>query len=262
MGRTICAAVAASPTLELVAAIDPSHAGTPVSALVPGVEGDVVVAADCAALASASAEVAVDFTHRDVAMIGLRACAADRIHVVSGTTGLAEPELTELASRFGAASTANCIWAPNFAIGAVLMLWLAELAAPFVEGIEVIEAHHEGKRDAPSGTALATLQRCATARAVAGVPAFEGDSTVTEVLAGARGGVAPGGARVHSVRLPGLVAHEEVLLGAPGQLLTIRHDAFDRTAFVPGVLAAIAAVPRLAGLTIGLDAVLGIGPPR
>jgi 4-hydroxy-tetrahydrodipicolinate reductase len=142
--------------------------------------------------------------------------------------------------------------APNFAIGAVLMMRFAELAAPYFETAEVIELHHDEKLDAPSGTAMLTLERMAAASSD-----WAPDPTTKTVVEGARGGAGPAGIRVHSVRLRGLVAHQEVLLGTTGQSLSIRHDSYDRTSFMPGVLLAVRAVGERPGLTVGLDTLLG-----
>jgi 4-hydroxy-tetrahydrodipicolinate reductase len=159
--------------------------------------------------------------------------------------------LAEIKARFEA-GLANCVVAPNFAIGAVLMMRFAELAAPFFETVEIIELHHDGKVDAPSGTAVLTAQRISEALK---------DQTGATVTAGgtqaARGTEAAPGVRVHSVRLRGLVAHQEVLFGTTGQTLTIRHDSMDRSSFMPGVLLAVKQVPQRRGLTVGLDALLG-----
>jgi len=164
--------------------------------------------------------------------------------------------LTELAAAFDA-SAANCVVAANFAIGAVLMMRLAELAAPFVDGVEIVELHHDAKSDAPSGTALTTAQRLAAARSGSGAAPWPEDRTTAAVVPGARGAVGPGGIHIHSVRLPGLVAHQEVILGAPGQSLSLRHDAYNRSSFMPGVLLAVKEVAGRPGMTTGLDALLG-----
>ena len=148
--------------------------------------------------------------------------------------------------------------AANFAIGAVLLMRCCELVAPFMESVEVIELHHEHKRDAPSGTALHTAELIAGARRAADAGPLPPDPTTELVLEGARGGEGAGGVRVHSVRLPGLVAHEEVIFGALGQSLTLRHDAYDRRSFMPGVLLAVRRVPERPGLTVGLGALLGV----
>jgi 4-hydroxy-tetrahydrodipicolinate reductase len=169
-----------------------------------------------------------------------------------GTTGFTEDDLIEFAAMFSV-HTANAVVAPNFAIGAVLMMRFAELAAPHFETAEIIEWHHDAKADAPSGTAMLTAERLAKAS-----KHWADDPTTHAVLAGARGGVGPAGIRVHAVRMRGMVAHQEVVLGATGQTLTIRHDSYDRTSFMPGVLLAVKEVPRRPGLTVGLDALLGV----
>ena len=250
MGATVCAAVAADPELELVAAVDPQKAGQDLRAAI-GVEvPDVQVAPDATALADADAQVAVDFTHIDAARSNLRWCAEHGVHAVVGTSGFGDADYAELTTSF---TKSNCIVAPNFAVGAVLMMRFAELAAPWFETAEIIELHHDQKIDAPSGTAMTTARRMADASAEWGA-----DPTTKLVVEGARGGTGPAGIRVHSVRLLGLVAHQEVLLGTAGQSLSIRHDTYDRTSFMPGVLLAVKAVADHPGLTVGLDRVLGV----
>jgi 4-hydroxy-tetrahydrodipicolinate reductase len=249
MGRTVCQAVAGEPDLALVAAVDPHLAGAAVRD-VTGADCDVDLTADVASLGDAGAEVAVDFTVADAARANAAWCAAQGVHAVVGTTGLDDDDLAAFEAAF---TTSNCIVAPNFTIGAVLMMAFAAQAAPFFETAEVIELHHDGKIDAPSGTAMTTIQRMAAAS-----PDWAPDPTEREVVAGARGGKGPGGIPVHSVRLRGLFAHQEVILGTAGQSLTIRHDSFDRTAYMPGVLLAVREVARRPGLTVGLEPLLGL----
>jgi 4-hydroxy-tetrahydrodipicolinate reductase len=257
MGATVCEAVAAEPDLELVAAVDPGAVGRPLGELSTGARRDAVVVASLAEIAPAEPEVVVDFTRADVAAHALRWCAEHGVHAVSGTTGLDSAAVERLRVLFDRPDGPNCILAANFAISAVLLMRLAEIAAVHLESVEIVELHHDAKRDAPSGTALETARRIAAAREKAGLgPPV--DPTTDEVLPGARGGVAAGGIHVHSVRLRGLVAHEEVVLGGPGQSLTIRQDSYDRTSFMPGVLVALRRVAELPGLTLGLDAVLGL----
>jgi 4-hydroxy-tetrahydrodipicolinate reductase len=252
MGSTVCAAVAADPELELVAAVDPYHAGIDLQQL--GVEGTgLEVSRSPAALTDNGAEVAVDFTVVDAARDNLEWCADHGVHAVVGTTGFTDDDIATFRQRFDAGD-ANAVIAPNFAIGAVLMMRFAELAAPYFETAEVIELHHDEKVDAPSGTAMLTAQRMADASGE-----WADDPTKRTVVDGARGGEGPAGIRIHSVRLRGLVAHQEVVLGTTGQSLTIRHDSYERTSFMPGVLLAVRAVRARPGLTIGLDALLDLG---
>ena len=243
MGRTVCAAVGADAELHLVAAVDPTAVGETVF-------GDVTVAGEVAALVDAGVQVAIDFTVADAARHNLPVVAEHGIHAVVGTTGLDATDLEALKAAF---TSSNCLIAANFAIGAVLMMRFAELAAPWFETAEVIELHHDAKRDAPSGTALITIDRMAAAS-----DSWAPDPTQDEKVAGARGGKAAGGIPVHSVRMRGLVAHQEVLLGTDGQTLTIRHDSYDRSSFMPGVLLAVKRIADLPGLTIGLDTVLDL----
>ncbi len=249
MGRTVCEAVCADPALDLVGAVDPHHEGLDLRS-VTGIDCDLHIGMDGGALTDAGATVAVDFTDAAGARENLRWCAENGVHAVVGTTGLTDDDLDELRSSF---TRSNCVVAPNFAIGAVLMMRFAELAAPWFPTAEIVELHHDAKVDAPSGTAMLTAQRMAAASAD-----WADDPTVDHVVEGARGGRGPGGIPVHSLRLRGLVAHQEVLLGATGQSLTIRHDSYDRSSFMPGVILAVKAVADRPGLTVGLDAILGL----
>ncbi|HSL56216.1 MAG TPA: 4-hydroxy-tetrahydrodipicolinate reductase, partial [Acidimicrobiales bacterium] len=205
MGSTVCQAVAADPELELVAACDPHHAGLDLRT-VARVEGtDLQVAPDAEAFLHAGVDVAVDFTHLDAARRNLDLLAEHGIHAVVGTTGFDDADVARWHERF---TRSNCVFAPNFAIGAVLMMRFAELAAPWFETAEVVEYHHDQKVDAPSGTAMLTVERMAAASAE-----WADDPTRTELAAGARGAEGPGGIHVHSLRMRGMVAHQEVLLG-------------------------------------------------
>lgn len=255
MGRQVCQAVADHPELELVAAVDPALAGIDLRQGIGVDAPGVLVGAGPDDLVRAGVEVAVDFTVARAAVGNLAWCADHGIHAVAGTTGIGPDAVDDLRRRFDG-SQGNCLIAANFAIGAVLMQRFAELAAPFMDGVEIIELHHDGKLDAPSGTAVTTAERLAAARTVGGL-SWPPDHTEAAVVPGARGGAGPGGIRVHSVRLPGLVAHQQVIFGAVGQTLTITHDAIDRSSFMPGVLLAIRSVPTLPGLTVGLDELLG-----
>ena len=244
MGATVCEAVAADPDLELVAAVDPHQVG--------GSAGGVVAVADRQALAEADVDVVVDFTIAEAARDNLIWLAEQRIHAVVGTTGFTDDDLGRFQAAFTRAGRA-CIIAPNFAISAVLMMRFAELAAPYFDTAEVIELHHDAKIDAPSGTARLTVEKMAAAS-----DDWAPDPTEHEMLSGVRGAEGPAGIRVHAVRMRGMVAHHEVILGAEGQSLTIRQDSTDRSSFMPGVLAAVKAVPDRSGLIVGLDALLDI----
>lgn len=249
MGTAVCRAVAGADGLDLVAAVDPAGAGWPAG----GSEGSVPISADLGALLEAAAEVAVDFTVPGVAVANALWCADHGIHTVIGTTGIDEEATTQLSDAFPPTGPTGCVVAPNFAIGAVLLMRFAEMAAPWFETAEIIELHHDGKVDAPSGTALSTAARMAAASAD-----WAPDPTRVEVVPGARGGSGPNGIRIHSVRLRGLVAHQEVIFGTTGQTLSLRHDSVDRESFMPGVLAAVRAVGSHPGLTVGLERVLGL----
>ena len=256
MGSTVCRAVADDPELELVAAIDPRLAGIDLNQAA-GVDGsEFQVEADAEALLRAEADVAVDFTQVEAARENLRWCAANGVHCVVGTTGFTGDDVVELEKLFSGRS--HCILSANFAIGAALTMRFAELAAPYVDSAEIVELHHDAKLDAPSGTSLRIAERMSESRRAAGSGAWSADPTKTELVPGSRGAKGPGGVRVHSVRLRGLVAHHEVVLGAAGQSLTIRHDSYDRTSFMPGVLLAVKAVSERPGLTLGIDSLLGL----
>jgi 4-hydroxy-tetrahydrodipicolinate reductase len=244
MGAEVCRAVAGDPELELVAAVDTRF---------PDADAPVGVAAgpNPDLMAEAGVEVAVDFTVASSAFANAQWCASHGVHAVIGTSGLGDDAIAALRASFGAPP--NCLVAPNFAIGAVLMIRLAELAAPFFDTAEIIELHHDGKADAPSGTAVHTADRLAAASAE-----WAPDPTRTFNIPGARGAVGAAGIHIHSVRLRGLVAHQEVLLGTTGQSLSIRHDSYDRTSFMPGVLLAVKRIADHPGLTVGLDTLLGL----
>jgi 4-hydroxy-tetrahydrodipicolinate reductase len=237
MGATVCGAVAEDSELELAGAVDPAHAGESVCGVsitdrMPKVD------------------VVVDFTQAGAARGNILWAAENAVHAVVGTTGLGADDFERFATVF---TDSNCFIAPNFAIGAVLMMRLAELAAPYFETAEIIEFHHDAKRDAPSGTAMLTAERMASAKASWGA-----DPTEQEVVAGSRGGEGPAGIHVHAVRMRGMVAHQEIILGTTGQTLTIRHDTTDRSSFMPGVLLAVKNVMHQQGVTIGLDSLLDL----
>jgi 4-hydroxy-tetrahydrodipicolinate reductase len=233
MGATVCEAITASSDCELVAALDLND--------------------DLSGLVTSGAEVVVDFTTPNSVEANLKFLAANDIHAVVGTTGFDADKLAAVEKQF-AASKANVVIAPNFGLAAVLMMQFAAKAAPHFESVEIIELHHPRKADAPSGTARRTAEMIADARAgMAAMP----DAT-TDLIPGARGAIVSG-VPVHSIRAQGLVAHQEVLFGGPGESLTIRHDSYDRESFMPGVMLAVRKVPQTPGLTYGLEHLLDLG---
>ena len=255
MGRMVCATVEADPDLALVAAIDRSHVGEPIKGLAEMDETDIRISDEFDTLLQAEAEVAVDFTHPEVVRDDISWLIDHAMHGVVGTTGLSDKDYDEVATAIEReGSETNIFIAPNFALGAVLAERFAIQASRWFPAAEIIELHHDRKADAPSGTSLKAAKEILAARA----EAYHGPDA--ETIEGVRGGDMDG-LRVHSVRLPGLVAHEEIIFGGQGQTLTIRHDSMDRSSFMPGVLMAIKAVSTLPGLTIGLDKLLHIDHP-
>ncbi len=242
MGRTVCAAIVADQNLELVAAVDSAASGSTVEGL--------TIAKDLRALADAKVEVAVDFTVAAASRVNLPWLAMHNVHAVVGTTGFTDADFAEFKKMF---TSSNCIVAPNFAIGAVLMMRFAEIAAPFFDTAEIIEIHHDGKADSPSGTAISTAQRMAAASGT-----WAKDPTTHEAIAGARGAKGPGDIPIHAVRMRGVVANQEVVLGTQGQTLTSRHDTIDRASFMPGVVLACKKIAEHKGFTLGLDKFLDI----
>lgn len=241
MGSTVCDAVAAADGLQLAAAVDVVGGG--------GVVHGLTIASDLKALADAQCDVVVDFTVAEAARKTLPWLALHGMHAVVGTTGFSDEDISSFEKAF---TGSNCLVAANFAIGAVLMMKFAEQAAPYFETAEIIEFHHNAKQDAPSGTAMATAQRMAAASSE-----WAADPTKHEVIPGARGGVGPGGIHVHGVRMVGMTASQEVILGTAGQTLVIRHDSNDRVSFMPGVVLACQRVGALSNrLTMGIDSLL------
>jgi 4-hydroxy-tetrahydrodipicolinate reductase len=234
MGSTVCSTVESAADLELVAGVDVGDAREELTA----------------------ADVVVDFTHPAAVMDNLRWCVEHGLAAVVGTSGFDDTKLAEVGGWLAGRPDGRALVVPNFSVGAVLMMRFAALAAPFFESAEVIELHHAGKADAPSGTAGRTATMISGARAAAGAGPMP-DATVT-AMEGARGAQVDG-VHVHSVRLAGLVAHQEVLLGGHGEVLTLRHDSLDRASFMPGVLLAIRGMATLPpGLTVGLEGLLGL----
>ena len=235
MGRQVCDAVDAAADLELVARVD--------------------VGEDPKQIVEAGAEVAVDFTTPDAAVGNIEFCVGNGVHAVVGTSGFGFERLEQVRGRLRTAPGIGVLVAPNFSLGAVLMMRFAAQAAPYFESVEIVELHHPDKLDAPSGTAQRTAQLIGEARRAAGVGPSP-DATATDAD-GHRGGKVED-VTVHSVRLRGLVAHQEVLLGGVGESLTIRHDSLDRASFMPGVLLGVREVVSHPGLTVGLEHFLSL----
>jgi 4-hydroxy-tetrahydrodipicolinate reductase len=235
MGTAACAAVESAEGLELAARLGSAD--------------------PLPLLTDAEVEVAVDLTRPGAVMDNLRFCVENGIHAVVGTSGFDDERLAAVRAWLDDAPAVGVLVAPNFAVGAVLMMRFAEQAARFFDSVEIVELHHPDKSDAPSGTARRTAELVAAARRAAGLDAMP-DAT-SSGLEGARG-ASVDGVRVHSVRARGLVAHQEVLLGTAGETLTIRHDSYDRESFMPGVLLGIRQIGSRPGLTVGLDALLGV----
>ena len=233
MGSEACRAVEAADDLDLVASLG---SGDPLTLLT-----------------DAHAEVAVDLTRPDAVMANLQFCIENGIHAVVGTSGFDEQRLETLRGWLRDAPEVGAVIAPNFAVGAVLMMQFAQQAARHFESVEIVELHHPDKTDAPSGTARRTAEMVAAARRDAGLGPMP-DAT-SAALDGARG-ASVDGVPVHSVRARGLLAHQEVLLGTAGETLTLRHDSFDRASFMPGVLLAVRQVGSRPGLTVGLEHLL------
>ncbi|MEU6738367.1 4-hydroxy-tetrahydrodipicolinate reductase [Streptosporangium sandarakinum] len=233
VGREVCKAVEAAGDLELVAPLDK---GDPIEGLT-------------------GCDVVVDFTHPDVVMGNLEWCIAHGIHPVVGTTGFDAGRLATVRGWLDANPGVNALIAPNFGIAAVLMMRFAQQAARYFDSVEIIELHHPNKADAPSGTARRTAELVAEARRKAGTGPMP-DATSAE-LDGARGAEVDG-VRVHAVRLAGLIAHQEVLLGGDGETLTLRHDTMNRSSFTPGVLLGVRRVRETPGLTVGLEHLLDL----
>ena len=235
MGSEACRAVSGTSDLELVASID--------------------VGDSLDLLLSSGAQVVVDFTHPDAVMGNLEFAIKHGIHVVVGTTGFDPAKLELIKSWLDAKKGTGALISPNFGLGAVLMMQFAAQAAKYFESVEIIELHHPNKADAPSGTATRTAELINESRMHADRPAMP-DAT-SSALDGARGALV-GDVHIHSIRLRGLVAHQEVILGDIGETLSIRHDSIDRTGFMPGVLLGIRSVPSHPGLTFGLEHFLNL----
>lgn len=246
MGREVSKAVLKDDQLELVGAVDRVSIGRDIGSLaglesinIP-IQGELAVGLD-----TCKPQVVVDFTTPATVMSNIRTALAAGVHIVVGTTGLTPEHLQEIADlcvRY----KVNALVAPNFAVGALLMMRFAATAAKYFPQVEIIELHHDQKLDAPSGTSIKTAEMILAGRGESRSPVGE------EKIKGVRGGEL-GGIRLHSIRLPGLIAHQEVIFGGEGQTLTIRHDSMSRESFMPGVVLAIKTVPQSPGLTYGLE---------
>ncbi|MEC7845130.1 MAG: 4-hydroxy-tetrahydrodipicolinate reductase [Actinomycetota bacterium] len=242
MGATVCQAVLNDPSTSLELAIDENAVGDTVDNCEIEIQGDLSNIEDV--------NVVVDFTVADASRETLPFLAARGIHAVVGTSGLDVKDIQNLRQCF---TQSNCIIVPNFSISAVLMMRLAEIAAPHFDTIEIIEYHHNEKIDAPSGTAIATAEKLQAA-----ANDLRGDPTSDMVLEGARGAKGETQIPIHSVRMEGMLAHQEVLLGTLGQTLTIRQDSSDRSSFMPGVIMAIKGIGRLEGVNVGLETLMDV----
>lgn len=244
----LCAAEDTTP-VGVLEGLAPSQRMTPL----PDGSGEIPTGPDPAALArETSPDVVIDFSFHSWTAQAIPVLVDAGIRPVIGTTGLDDAVLADIAGRCAVRGIGGA-WAPNFAVGAVLMMYFARIAARHYPAAEVIELHHDGKVDAPSGTAHTTARLMAEARG----SAFRHQQPTTVTVPGTRGGVV-GGVGVHSVRLPGLVAHQEVLFGGQGELLTIRHDSLARSSFLPGILLAVRAVMESSAFVRGLEPLLGL----
>ena len=251
MGREVLAAVCREPGLEAVAAVE-QEAERPYLDLPDG-SGSIPFSSDLASLLETSQpDVLVDFTTAAATMPAARAAAGRGVGLVIGTTGLSPEDIGEI-EKVVRANKVGAVMAPNFSLGAVMMVHLAKVASRYFDHVEVVEMHHEQKADAPSGTAISTAREMARSRGAD----FSLPQPEKETLQGSRG-AEMGGVALHSIRLPGLMAHQEVIFGAPGQTLRIRHDTISRECYMPGVVLAIKRVVGLEGLVFGLDALLGL----
>jgi len=242
MGATVCQAVLNDPATSLELAVDENAVGDTIDNCEIEIRGDLSNIEDV--------NVVVDFTVADASRKTLPFLAAKGIHAVVGTSGLDMKDLQNLRQCF---TQSNCVIVPNFSISAVLMMRLAEIAAPHFDTIEIIEYHHNEKIDAPSGTAIATAEKLQAAS-----NDLRADPTSDMVLEGARGAKGQTQIPIHSVRMEGMLAHQEVLLGTLGQTLTIRQDSSDRSSFMPGVIMAIKGIDRLEGVNVGLETLMDV----
>lgn len=253
MGREVCKAVLNDPDLFLAGVVDASQVGISIAELIGFCDRQIFIQDDLRrVLKETAAEVMVDFTHHSAVLGNIETALRSKVHSVVGTTGITAEELREIESLSQETGT-NIVISPNFALGAVLMIKFSGLAAKYFPDVEIVELHHNQKADAPSGTSLKTAEMIAACRQT--TP--QKNPKEQELVSSVRGGEVEK-IPIHSVRLPGLVAHQEVVFGGQGQTLTIRHDSIDRTSFMPGVILAIKEVFKRKGLTYGLDKLLDL----
>lgn len=258
VGREVCLAVEKDPELKLVGAVGKRSAGKDLGKMI-GLKRELIVRDDLENLfKEVKPDVLVDFTHPTVVLENIKTTLNQKVNAVVGTTGLAKKDLEELAV-LSQEKGVGLIVAPNFALGAVLMMNFSKQATKYFSKVEILELHHNKKADAPSGTAIKTAETIAQALNHYGSGQARSESSnraeSEEIIKGVRGGQVKG-IPLHSIRLPGLNAHQEVIFGGPGQTLKIRHDALDRSCYIPGVIMAIKEVPNRLGLTYGLDKLL------
>ncbi|MHB8189662.1 MAG: 4-hydroxy-tetrahydrodipicolinate reductase [Ferrimicrobium sp.] len=254
VGSEVCRAVLGTQDLELVTAVDPRLVGIDLAQVIGVPAGGLHLEADVAACARSGAEVVIDFTSAAVAFANLKWTASHGISSVIGTTGFSVDQVEAMRSAVVDGGV-SCVWSTNFSIGAVVMMQLAEIAAPYFDTVEIVEIHHNKKRDAPSGTARVTAERIEAARSTPFAP----DPTTEVTVPGARGARTRMGVGIHSLRLEGAVAHQEVIFGLAGQTLTIRHDSHERASFVPGILLAVRRIGEVSGFVEGIDGLLTRG---
>ena len=251
MGQAVMRGILQDPECTLVSAVDVCLTGTDVGELLGTDPTGIQIESDIAKVISESKpDVMVDFTLPDTARFNIITALKNGVYPIVGTTGLKDQELEEI---FSLCETLNlgAFFAPNFAIGAVLMMQYAKNAAKFLPDVEIIELHHDQKKDSPSGTALRTAELIAQGRALSQ------KQLGFEKVAGARGGEYEG-INIHSIRLPGFIAHQEVIFGGLGQTLSIRHDSISRESFIPGVLLAVKEAPKMKGVVVGLENLMGL----
>jgi len=254
VGQVLCRELLDQADLELAVAVDPRLAGIDLGQVIGRPAGGIVIVGDLEEAIRRRVDVVVDFSVAEAARVALVRLAKADIPAVVGTTGFRDEDLAAVAAAYEH-SQVGCIIASNFSIGAILLERCVRLVAPYADAIEIIEAHHNAKVDAPSGTARELADIAARARADARAGPLAPDPTQREVLEGARGAAAAG-IHIHSLRLEGALAHHEVVIGLRGQTLTVRHDTLDRSSFVPGVLLALRRIGEVRGLLLGIDSLL------